>query len=109
MIYELRTYDIVPGRMEDILRRFREVTIRLFEKHGMRVVGFWRTLEDGEPIDEIVYLLAHRDRAAREASFAGFRGDPEWLTAKVESEREGAIVARVRSKFLTPTEFSSLQ
>jgi len=109
VIYELRTYIIVPGRMADIERRFSEVTLRLFRKHGMEVVGFWRTVEAGEPADELVYVLAHHDEAAREASFAGFRSDPEWVQAKAESERNGAIVARVTSKMLAPTAYSPLQ
>jgi len=108
MLYELRTYIIVPGRMEDILRRFADTTIRLFEKHGMTVVGFWQTLEHGMLADEIVYVLAHQDRESRDASFAAFRSDPEWLAAKEESENNGPIVARVTSKFLTPTAFSAL-
>ncbi len=68
VIYELRTYTIVPGRMPDIERRFSQVTLRLFAKHGMQIVGFWRTVENGHPIDELVYILAHLDQAARDAS-----------------------------------------
>ena len=109
MIYELRTYIIVPGRMADIERRFCDVTLRLFQKHGMEVVGFWRTVEDGQPIDELVYVLGHRDEAACDASFAAFRADPEWVQAKAESERDGAIVARVTSKMLATTAYSPLQ
>ena len=109
VIYELRTYTIVPGRMPDIERRFSQVTLRLFAKHGMQIVGFWRTVENGQPIDELVYVLAHQDQAARDASFAAFREDPEWLAAKAESEKNGAIVAQVESKILTPTAYSPLQ
>jgi hypothetical protein len=109
VIYELRTYIIVPGRIADIEKRFADTTLRLFEKHGMRVVGFWRTIGEGQPIDELVYVLAHESPEAREASFEGFRSDPEWLTAKETSERDGAIVARVESKFLAPTAYSPLQ
>lgn len=65
MLYELRTYIIVPGRMPDIERRFSQVTLRLFRKHGMEIVGFWRTVADGQPQDELVYVLAHQDAAAR--------------------------------------------
>jgi len=109
VIYELRTYIIVPGRMADIEKRFCDVTLRLFIKYGMEIVGFWRTVEDGQPIDELVYVLGHRDEAAREASFAAFRADPEWVQAKAESERDGAIVARVTSKMLATTAYSPLQ
>jgi len=109
VIYELRTYTIVPGRMVDIERRFSQVTLRLFTKHGMKVIGFWRTAENGKPIDELVYVLAHQDMTARDASFAEFRDDPEWISAKAASEVNGAIVAHVESKFLSPTEYSPLQ
>jgi len=109
VIYELRTYIVVPGRMADIEKRFSEVTLRLFRKHGMEIVWFWRTVANGRPIDELVYILAHGDQAARDASFAAFQSDPEWLAAKAESEKNGAIVARVESKMLTPTAYSPLQ
>ncbi len=109
MIYELRTYIIVPGRIADIERRFSEVTLRLFAKHGMQVVGFWRTVVDGKLADELVYILAHKDQGCRDACFSAFRDDPEWIAAKAESEKNGAIVARVESKMLTPTAYSPLQ
>lgn len=109
MLYELRTYIIVPGRMADVERRFQEVTLRLFEKHGMKVIGFWRTLENGVPIDELVYILAHESLEARERAFAAFNEDPEWVQAKRESEKAGPIVARVKSKMLQPTRYSPLQ
>ena len=64
MIYELRTYIIVPGRMADIERRFCDVTLRLFQKHGMEVVGFWRTVEDGQPIEPDDGYVAEPGEAA---------------------------------------------
>jgi hypothetical protein len=109
MIYELRTYIIVPGRMADIEKRFAETTLRLFQKHGMQLVGFWRTMEGGQPIDELVYVLAHESLEARDASFLAFRNDPEWLNAKEASERSGPIVARVESTLMAPTAYSPAQ
>jgi len=109
MIYELRTYIIVPGRMADIEKRFREVTLPLFQRHGMKVVGFWRTAEEGKPVDELVYLLAFPSLEARHRAWEAFRNDPDWLQAREESERNGALVARVGSKVLLPTAYSPLQ
>ncbi len=109
MIYELRTYIIVPGRIQDIKARFRDHTIGLFEKHGMQVVGFWQTVESEEPADELVYLLAFEDMKARNAAFDAFRNDPEWQAVYKASRINGPLVARVTSKFLQPTDFSALK
>lgn len=109
MIYELRTYIVVPGRMPDIEKRFCDVTLRLFAKYGMKLIGFWKTVEGGRPIDELVYVLGHESEEARDRSWAAFRSDPEWVSAKAETERNGAIVARVESKALQPTPYSPLQ
>src|SRR5687767_15105008 len=38
-VYELRTYVATPGNTAALLTRFREHTIRIFEKHGMKNIG----------------------------------------------------------------------
>ena len=81
MLYELRTYVIPAGRMDDILERFRTVTFRLFEKYDMEVVGFWTTDNPDEHY-ALVYLMRYPDHEAMERSWAAFRADPEWLAAR---------------------------
>jgi hypothetical protein len=107
MIYEYRAYYIVPGRMPDIQRRFRDVTMGLFTKHGIRVVGFWETVI-GES-NELVYICAYDDLAHRERAWRAFMADPEWQAAKKSSEAAGPLVERVVNKIWRPTAFSPLQ
>jgi hypothetical protein len=106
MIYEYREYRIVPGRMPDIQNRFAQITMGLFKKHGIRVVGFWETLV-GES-DELVYMLAWTDLAERERVWNAFLNDAEWQTAKKATEANGPIVARVVNKLWKPTTFSPM-
>ena len=102
--YELRTYYAADGKLEALHARFRDHTIGLFEKHGMKNLHYWVP----EPNDEgkLVYLLAYPSREAREASWKAFLADPEWIAAKEKSELGGKLVAKVESVFLTPTDYS---
>jgi hypothetical protein len=108
MIYELRTYHCVPGRMPAILKRFDTVTCRLFEKHGIKQVGFW-TVAIGQSSSDLVYMLQWESMADRDAKFAAFAADPEWIEARTESEADGPIVASITNAILHPTAFSALR
>jgi len=107
MIYEYRAYYIMPGRMPDIQKRFADVTMSLFKKHGIHVVGFWETLV-GES-NELVYIVAFDDLAARQKKWDAFQADPEWQAARKASELNGPLVQRVVNKLWKPTSFSPLQ
>ena len=107
MIYEYRAYYVMPGRMPDIQRRFAEVTMRLFDKHGIKVVGFWEPVI-GES-DELVYICAFDDLEHRQRAWAAFQADPEWQAAKKASELNGPLVARVVNKIWRPTGFSPIK
>lgn len=108
MIYELRVYECLPGRLPALLRRFEEHTLRLFDRHGIRQAGFFTTLV-GESSQQLTYLLAWTSMAEREEKWKAFVTDPEWLSARDESERDGQIVARVSNQFLAPTAFSAVK
>jgi hypothetical protein len=108
MLYELRVYHCVPGRLPALLKRFETVTLRMFEKHGIRQAGFW-TVQIGEGSNDLHYFLAWESLAEREKKWGAFAADPEWLTARAESERDGPIVASVKSQILQPTAFSSVK
>jgi hypothetical protein len=108
MIHELRVYHIVPGRMPAILKRFDTVTCRLFEKHGIKQVGFW-TVAIGESNYDLVYMLQFESLADREKKFAAFATDLEWIEARAKSEVDGPIVASITNTILTPTSFSALK
>ena len=108
MIYELRVYRCVPGRLPNLLRRFETVTLGIWERLGIRQAGFWTTLI-GESNMELTYLLAWESMAEREAKWTAFQADPEWNTKRAETEKDGAIVANVATQFLQPTGFSSVK
>ncbi len=108
VIHELRIYRCMPGRLPDLNRRFESVTLKLWEKHGFRPVGFWTTVI-GESNQDLTYLLEWKDLAERERVWAGFMSDADWLKARAESEKNGPIVAQITSSILAPTVFSKLK
>lgn len=108
MIYEMRVYEAVPGRLPDIIKRFETKTIKIWEKHGIKQAGFFTTLV-GEHSQHLTYFLAWESLAEREKKWAAFGADPEWLAARAETEKNGPIVARVSNQMLAPTAFSSVK
>ena len=108
MIHELRIYRCVPGRLPDLLARFRNHTLKLWEKHGIRQAGFWTTLV-GASNQDLHYLLAWESLAERETKWAAFATDPDWLAVRAETEANGQIVANVENAILVPTDFSSVR
>ncbi|HZQ72416.1 MAG TPA: NIPSNAP family protein [Burkholderiales bacterium] len=108
MIHELRIYRCVPGRLPALHKRFQGATLALWEKHGIRQVGFWTVLV-GDGNQDLYYLLEWKDMAEREQKWGAFQADPEWQAKRAESERDGAIVANVTSSFLAPTPYSRLR
>jgi hypothetical protein len=108
MIYELRVYRCIPGRLPALLKRFETATLGIWKRHGIRPVGFWTTLV-GESNQELTYMLAWESLAERETKWGAFQADPEWIAARAETERDGQIINNVASQFLVPTAFSSLK
>jgi len=107
MLYEMRVYEAMPGKMGALGRRFADHTHRLFTKHGFHVVGYW-TQVIGDS-NRFCYMLAWNDLAERDARNAAFGADPEWQTARAESERDGPLVANVHNELWRPTAYSPLQ
>ncbi|MEQ8785270.1 MAG: NIPSNAP family protein [Pirellulaceae bacterium] len=108
-VFELRTYTCHPGRLDALNKRFRDHTCKLFEKHGMTLIGFWTPTEGPEAENTLIYLLAFPSREARDKAFAAFREDPAWKKAFAESHEDGEIVMKVDSKFLAPTDYSYIK
>ena len=102
--YELRSYTPNPGKLEDLSKRFRDHTLRIFARHGMKSVAYW--VEDNGADSRIVYVLAYKDRAAREASWTAFRADPEWQKVAAASEANGKLVAKGESVFMKMADYS---
>ena len=108
MIHELRIYHAVPGRMPDLNNRFSNITLKLWEKFGIRQVGFWTTLV-GPSNNALYYLLEWQSLAEREQKWNAFATNPEWLAARAETEKNGPLVERIENIFLTPTAYSKLK
>lgn len=110
-VYELRTYTTEEGRLPALHARFKDHTLKLFEKHGMKNVVYFTPIDkDGKPVgNKLVYLLAHKSLEVRTASFGAFGKDPEWIAARNASEKDGKIVAKVDYEFFTPTDYSPMK
>ena len=108
-VFELRTYTTHPGKLDALHARFRNHTMKLFEKHGMTNIVYTTPMDAPQSENTLVYLLAHKSREAGKASFAAFRNDPDWKKVVKESEAAGPINVKVDSVFLTPTDYSPMQ
>jgi hypothetical protein len=108
MIYELRVYRAMPGRLPALLNRFQNHTLRIWDKHGIRQAGFWTTVV-GESNRHLVYMLAWDSLAERERRWQAFVRDAEWRAVVAESEKDGPLVENVRNELLAPTAFSAVQ
>ena len=108
MIYEMRIYRCLPGRMPALLKRFEDVTLDLWKRHGIEQAGFW-TNEVGASHLDLTYLLRWQSMADRETKWAAFAADPEWIAKRNESEKDGPILSNIVNSFMRPTAFSALR
>ena len=108
-IFELRTYECVPGKMEALQARFRDHTRKLFEKHQMTVIGFWNPTDAEQSQRKLIYLLAFPSQEAAAKSWKDFQADPEWKAVKDASEKDGQLVENIESVYLNPTDYSPLK
>lgn len=108
-VFELRTYHTPEGKLDNLLTRFRDHTIELFNRHGITSIGYWVPTDEPLKGKTLVYLLAYPSREAATSSWAAFRSDPEWKKAAAASEVNGKIVEKVDSVFLDPADFSMIK
>jgi hypothetical protein len=108
-VYELRTYTAPDGKLDNLHARFREHTTRIFRKHGMTNVVYFRPQDAPLSQNTLIYLLSFPSRDAAKASWDAFRNDPEWKKVAAETQANGPIVANVQSVFLTPTDYSPMK
>ena len=109
--FELRTYTPTPGKLPNLLTRFRDHTIKLFSKHGMTHIGYWVTEEKDGAESKLVYILAHPSEAEGKQHFDEFRKDPKWIAVKDESEKMGggSLTTKVESVYMKPTDYSPMK
>ena len=108
MIYEMRVYRALPGRLPALLKRFDTITLKLWEKHGIKQAGFFTTLV-GQSNQELTYFLAWESLADRDKKWMAFQSDPDWISARAQTEADGQIVENITSQLLTPTPFSAVK
>jgi hypothetical protein len=108
LVYELRTYRCVPGRLRDVVARLENHCLPLWRTHGITAVGFW-TVMIGESNHDVIYMLRWDSLSQREELWSAFSADPAWRKAKAESEENGQIVSSVSNQILNPTAFSELR
>lgn len=113
-VFELRWYTASPGNLDKLNARFRDHTLKLFEKHGMTNVAYWNLVPDQKDNDKtLIYVLAHKNQEAAKASFDKFRQDPDWVAARKASEEKagGSLTVQdgVKSTFMKPTDYSPLK
>ena len=106
VVYELRIYHAAPGKLEELLTRFREHTIKLFDRHGIKSVAYWTPVEEPQKSNTLFYILQHPSREEAVANWKSFQDDPEWKSVHEKSELNGKLVEKVDSTFLVLTDFS---
>jgi hypothetical protein len=107
--YEMRTYYAAEGKLDNLNARFRNHTCKLFEKHGMTLIGFWSPIDRKQADEKMVYILAYPSKAAADKAWKDFREDPAWKKAREASEVNGPLVAKVESVYLNPTDYSAIR
>jgi hypothetical protein len=101
--FELRTYTVREGSSMDLLhKRFRDSTSALFRKHGMTIVGYWQAVS--KP-NTMIYLLAYKDNVARDAAWAAFNVDPDWVKTRTEM----VVSLQIEAELMTATDYSPLK
>jgi hypothetical protein len=109
-VFELRTYTAPPGKLEALKSRFRDNTIKIFNKYGMESIGYW--VPQDAPLKEntLIYILAHQSREAAAKSWKDFQADPDWQKARAESQKDGPLTTKApESVFLDPVDFSAIK
>jgi len=106
VVYELRIYHAAPGKIEELVARFRDHTMKLFANHGIKSVAYWTALDEPVKSSTFFYILEHPSREAAAANWKAFQDDPEWKSVKAKTEENGTLVEKIDSTFLTLTDFS---
>jgi hypothetical protein len=106
-VYEMRSYYAMPGKLEDIKKRFRDHTIRIFNNHNMKSVGYWEPQDNKEQV--LIYMLEHPSKEEALKNWRAFGGDPEWQKVSKESEANGKLIDHIVSVYMNPSDFSPMK
>lgn len=105
-VFELRVYHAAPGKLGELEARFRDHTIGIFERHGIKSLAYWTPLDEPEKSSTLIYILQHPSREAAAVNWKSFQDDAEWKSVKEKSEANGKLVEKVDSTYMVMTEFS---
>jgi hypothetical protein len=108
-VYELRTYTAPDGKLGELHARFRDHTIGIFNKHGMKSVIYLSPQDAPDSQNTLIYILEHPSREAAKKAWADFQADPEWVKVSADSQVNGKIVSKVVSVFADPTDYSPMK
>ena len=108
-VFELRTYTAPEGKLSDLHKRFRDHTMRIFQKHGMTNIGYWQPQDEPRASNTLIYIVSHASREAAKENWAAFSADPEWKKVSAESQVNGRIVEKVDSVFMNATDYSPIK
>ena len=109
-VFELRTYVTNEGKLPALETRFRDHTIKIFNKFNMTSIGYWVPQDGPAAQNTLIYIIAHPSREAAKASWAAFLADPEWQKVRAESEAQGRILVKApESVFLKATDYSPIK
>ena len=108
-VFEIRTYTAPEGKLEALHARFRDHTVRIFNRHSMTSIAYFRPQDDPLKQNTLIYVLAHPSREAAKKNWADFQADPEWQKVSAESQKDGRIVTKVESVFADPAEYSPIK
>jgi hypothetical protein len=108
-VFELRTYTAPEGKLPNLQARFRDHTMRIFNKHGMKSVGYWVPQDGAEHNNTLIYVISHDSREQAKKNWAEFVADPEWKKVSAESQVDGPIVSKVVSVFMDATDYSPIK
>ena len=108
-VYELRMYHVNPGKMDALVARFGDHTDTIFKRHNMKSIGYWVPEDAAHSQSLFIYILEHPSRDEAKKHWAEFSADPEWQKVSAESQKDGRIVTKVESVFMTPTDYSPMK
>ena len=108
-VFEMRTYTAPDGKLPNLQARFRDHTIRIFNKHGMKSIGYWVPQDAPAKDNTLIYIISHDSREAAKKNWADFQADPEWKKVSAESQVDGRIVSNVVSVFMDATDYSPIK
>ena len=108
-VFELRTYTAPDGKLDDLKARFRNHTMKLFEKHGITNIGYWVPQDAPLHSNTLTYMIAYPNRDEAKKRWAAFQADPDWQKVRTESEVNGRLTTKIDSVFMDPADFSQIK